>query len=100
MRETYGVKNFGSVIWKRAKEIYGKNYRVFGDKPPQPGDIRHGMLTNGYFLTVLSAMAGEPHKIYGLFETKQVNTAGIYMVYFFVNGVRTPVIVDDLLPVW
>ena len=65
-----------------------------------PQDIVQGFLGNGYLLTVLSAMGGTPESIYDLFETRLVNKAGIYMVYLFVNGVRTPVIVDDYIPVW
>lgn len=30
---------------------------------------------------------------------KDTNDAGCYLVYFYVNGVRTPVMVDDYLPV-
>lgn len=33
-----------------------------------------------------------------LFETKEANKCGIYMVKLFINGVVTPVIVDDYLP--
>ena len=32
------------------------------------------------------------------FETKEVNEAGVYLVYLFVNGIKTPVIVDDYFP--
>lgn len=34
-----------------------------------------------------------------LFYTKQINSAGCYLVYFYVNGIKTPVIVDDYFPV-
>ena len=51
-----------------------------------------------YFLATLASMAEVPSKIEALFETKEVNAAGIYMMYFFINGVKTPVIVDDNLP--
>lgn len=45
-------------------------------------------------------MSGCPDSIFDLFETKEVNKAGIYMVYLYVNGVKTPVIIDDYIPVW
>ena len=58
-------------------------------------------MTSGYLLTVLSTMAAKPGgKIEELFEFKETNKAGIYLVYFYVNGVKKPVIVDDMLPVW
>ena len=66
----------------------------------EPEDILQGYLGNGYFLTVLSAMSATPDTVYDLFETKEVNRAGIYMLYLYVNGVRSPVIVDDYIPVW
>jgi len=34
-----------------------------------------------------------------LFYTKEVNSAGCYLVYFFVNGIKTPVVIDDYFPV-
>jgi hypothetical protein len=37
-------------------------------------------------------------EIKALFVTKSINAAGIYLVVFYVNGVRTPVIVDDNIP--
>ena len=33
-----------------------------------------------------------------MFETKKANEAGIYLIYFYVNGIKTPVLVDDLIP--
>lgn len=96
MRESYS-----SVVWKRAREIFGEGCKIFGDAKPKPSDIKHGHLSNGYLLTFLSAVSARNENfIPDLFETKQVNAAGIYMIYFFVNGVRTPVVIDDLLPVW
>lgn len=52
-----------------------------------------------YFLCVLSSLAESPHRVQHLFYTKEVNKAGCYLVYFFVNGAKTPVIIDDYLPV-
>ena len=87
------------MIWQRASKIY-PNAVVFKDAGVTPQDIVQGFLGNGYLLSVLSAMSGRPENIYDLFETKEVNKAGIYMVYLFVNGMRTAVIVDDYIPVW
>ena len=44
-------------------------------------------------------MAHQPAGVESLVETKEVNTAGIYLLKFFINGIETPVIVDDYLPV-
>ena len=34
-----------------------------------------------------------------MFTTQQTNAAGIYQIRFFINGMETPVVVDDYLPV-
>lgn len=57
------------------------------------------MLGDCYFLCVLSALAEKPERIKELFYTTEVNSAGCYLVYFYVNGTKTPVIVDDYFPV-
>lgn len=43
-------------------------------------------------------MAEEPARVIELFDTKEVNKAGIYMVTLYINGVETPVLIDDYLP--
>ena len=30
--------------------------------------------------------------------TKEVNSAGVYLIYFYINGVKTPVMIDDKFP--
>ena len=49
-------------------------------------------------MAVLSALAEFPERVEALFVTKEVNAAGVYLMKFFVNGVETPVMVDDYLP--
>ena len=44
-------------------------------------------------------MAEVEERILSRFITKSVNSAGIYLVTLFVNGVEKPVIVDDYFPV-
>lgn len=66
----------------------------------EPGDVSQGVLGDCYFLAVLSSMAEFPDRIKSLIETVDVNSAGIYLLKFFVNGLETSVIVDDYLPVF
>ncbi len=47
---------------------------------------------------MLSALAERAERVENIFVTKQPNKAGIYLVKFFINGIETPVIVDDYLP--
>jgi len=86
-----------NYAWKRASEIYSQ-VDVFHDGI-SPNDINQGELGNCYFLAVLSAMAEVPERVFSRFITKTPNKAGIYLVTLFVNGVETPVIVDDFFPI-
>jgi hypothetical protein len=47
---------------------------------------------------VLSSVAEYPERIKRLFYTQEINEAGIYLCYFYVNGVYTPVVIDDFFP--
>ena len=47
----------------------------------------------------MSALAEYNDRVMDLFETKEFNPSGIYMMYFYINGVKTPVIVDSWIPV-
>ena len=50
-------------------------------------------------MAALSGLAETHEHIEDLFVTKEVNDAGIYMMQFYVNGLRQLVYVDDYLPV-
>lgn len=63
-----------------------------------PDDIVQGALGDCYLLAVLSSLAEEEQAIKARFITKTVNKAGIYLMTFFINGVETPVVVDDFVP--
>jgi len=43
-------------------------------------------------------MAEQPERIRDLFITKEYNDVGIYLLKFWVNGMETPVVIDDFLP--
>ena len=43
-------------------------------------------------------MCENPQLIMDCFERTDVNASGIYLMYFYVNGVKTPVVVDDYFP--
>lgn len=82
--------------WKRAKEIY-PNAKLFSGGI-DPNDINQGALGDCYLLATLSSMAENPEDIMAMFYNKTLNDAGIYLIYFWINGVKTGVIVDDYLP--
>jgi calpain-15 len=43
-------------------------------------------------------MAEDPINVSNRFLTKKANKSGIYLITLFVNGVLTPIILDDYLP--
>jgi len=91
------MSKFRKIEWKRMTEIY-QDPVMYSDGI-DPGDVSQGILGNCYFLAVLSSMAEFPDRIKAMIETIEINSAGIYLLKFFVNGLETSVIVDDYLPV-
>ncbi|KAL4474670.1 hypothetical protein ABPG72_002263 [Tetrahymena utriculariae] len=63
-----------------------------------PNDIQQGMLGDCYFLSALSCLAQEPHRILNLFITRKTNKYGIYCVQICHDGVWKAVYVDDHIP--
>ena len=81
----------------RAREFYPKTI-IFSNEI-SPNDIEQGALGTCYFLAALSAFAEDPERVRTRFITQEVNAAGIYLVTFFINGILSPVIVDDYWPI-
>ena len=94
--ETDGTK-FRKCSWKRATELY-TNPVMFSTLSGS-NDVKQGDLGNSYFLAVLDSMSDNIGRIKALIETTEVNSVGIYLLKFFVNGIETPVIVDDYFPI-
>ena len=90
------VDAMNSYTWKRASVIYSPLHIFEGTI--QPSDVNQGSLRNSYFLATLSSLAEVPNRVKAMFVTDKVNSAGIYMVRFFLNGRDTLVVVDDHLP--
>ena len=86
-----------NLSWKRASEIF-KDAVLWKDDI-SPNDIKQGKLGNCYYLATLASLAENPQQIKALFHQTEINSAGVYLVYFFVNGFGSGVIVDDYLPV-
>ena len=80
----------------RATQFYPQA-KVFGNGI-MPTDIKQGALGNCYFLAVLAGLAEVPDRVGSRFITQELNPSGIFLVTFFVNGVITPVVVDDYFP--
>lgn len=63
-----------------------------------PNDILQGNLGDCYFLSSISAISENPHRIERLFLTKNYNKEGMYSIGLCIDGIFTEVIVDDLIP--
>lgn len=72
-------------------------HKVF-DSDINPHDVNQGELGDCYFLAFCSSMAEQPDRVRDMFITKEYNTAGIYLLKLWVNGIETPVVIDDYLP--
>ena len=91
------IKNWETLVWKRPKDVYGKGkYCVFNNI--SPSDIKQGYCGDCYFLSSISSLAEFPKRIKEIFITEEVNEAGCYAMYFYINGERKVVVVDDYFP--
>jgi calpain-15 len=91
------IKNWETFVWKRPKEVYGKGkFKVFADIGPN--DIKQGLCGDCYFLSAISSLAEIQKRVTDIFITEEVNEAGCYAMYFYINGEVKEVVVDDYFP--
>ena len=62
-------------------------------------DFSQGEIGHNYILAYLRQLSQHKERVQKILVTKEVNQACIYRVKFFINGLRTSVIVDDYLPI-
>ena len=61
-------------------------------------DILQGQLGNCWFMHGASVVAQKPGRLEKVFHNQELSPNGIYAVDFYVLGVRTTVVVDDIIP--
>lgn len=86
-----------TLEWKRIDEVFRQPIKVFDNI--EPGDILQGALGDCYFLSALSALAEFPHRIMRLFDTKDFEPSGCYIVSMLETGVIKDHIIDSFFPV-
>ena len=59
-------------------------------------EILQGTIGDCYLTTVLNQLSQNQQQ--KLFYTQQYNKSGCFVLYFYINGFKTPVMVDDWLP--
>ena len=95
-------KNINSkdIIFSRASEIFGdKKYKLFSGII-EIDDVIQGILSDCYFLSSITNLSKFPELILNLFKTKDINDEGYYEIYFFIDGIKQIVIIDDYLPIF
>ena len=97
MGEHHLAEKWNSFEWKRPAEVYGEGeFSLFKDI--NIGDIKQGYWGDCYFLSAVWALAEYPERIKAIFETKELNSPGIYSVTFYITGEKKTVTVDDYFP--
>jgi calpain-15 len=92
--------NSNDIIFSRASEIFGdKKYKLFSGII-EIDDVIQGIISDCYFLSSLTNLCKFPELILNLFKTKDINHEGCYEIYFFIDGIKQIVIIDDYLPIF
>jgi hypothetical protein len=89
----------GDIEWKHAKDIWGADAKIFGDKLTLE-DIKIGEVADAYFVATLSALAEFPALILQLFKTVSIPEGGkAIQIAMQIDGDWKIVPVDDMFPV-
>ena len=84
--------------WCRIEEIFdSKNYSIFHDGIAVQ-DIVQGKICDCYFLSVLGSLCKFPELVEKLFYFKEKTKEHIYGIYFYINGHKKLVLIDDYVP--
>ena len=84
-------RGWGGVTWARCGELF-KHCRLFRNAP-SPFDVAQGGLGDCYLLSALCVLAERPARIYKLFETTELNTAGLVGARLYLHGEERLVLV-------
>lgn len=93
---TFTAGRFDDAVWKRVSEL-NPHGKLFGPSI-DPDNMQQGELKDGYLLATLGSLVETSASLKGMFYIDSLCKAGCQLVYFMVNGHRTPVMVDDFLP--
>ena len=92
------VLGWESFKWCRVEEIMdSKDYSIFIDGIAVE-DIVQGKICDCYFLSVLGSLCRFPQLVEKLFYFKEKTKEHIYGIYFYINGHKKLVLIDDYLP--
>lgn len=87
------------VLWARAPDILGNNFKVFSPETILSNDIYStNMINDAWLCSALCLLGVKPALIERLFAVKQVNEAGIYELNLCIAGEWCKVVIDDYFP--
>jgi len=72
---------------------------LWGSGGIQPNGTNQGGLGDCWFLAAASALAEYPDRVKKLFSNDSYDAAGIFQVNFWFDGEKTPITVDDRIPI-
>ena len=92
------VKKWGGVGWCRVEELfYSKNYCIFSNDIAIE-NIVQGEIGDCYFLSAIGTLGQYQKLLENLFLFKEKAKKSIYGIYFYINGLKKLVLIDDYLP--
>ncbi|KAG2373046.1 hypothetical protein C9374_012892 [Naegleria lovaniensis] len=87
------------VLWARAPDILGNNFKVFSPETILSNDIHStNMINDAWLCSALCVLGAKPALIERLFAVKQVNEAGIYEMNLCIAGEWCKIVIDDYFP--
>ena len=85
--------------WCRAEDIFdSKNYSVFYEGISVENIVQGGFISDCYFVSALGSLCKFPELIDKLFYYKEKTKEHIYGIYFYINGIKKLVLLDDYFP--
>jgi len=92
------VEGWEDFKWCRVEEIFDStNYSIFYEGIAVE-DIVQGKICDCYFLSVLGSLCKFPELVDKLFYFKEKTKEHIYGIYFYINGQKKLVLIDDYVP--
>ena len=93
------IKGWKEFNWCRIEEIFdSKNYSIFYEGIAVEDILQGGKIGDCYFLSVLGSLCKFPGLIEKLFYFKEKTKEHIYGIYFYINGNKKLVLIDDYVP--
>jgi hypothetical protein len=93
----YNHQNTREIDWQRPSVLFKtSDIKLYDGICAR--DINQGGLGDCYLMSAIASLAEFPDRLQRIFAQTESNPSGVYLVAFCVNGIWTPVVIDDLFP--